>query len=432
MILQYGGSGGLFKDEEQAVLAEGWSKNFIKDYKSNVGKQEIRKMYRHGIPTGAVDNPFLFSSATGEAAEVAGSAIHTALPAQASQIIASVAGHENMADILEKNKAALATLAPDARKGVEDSLKQMCEERDKAVTDLMAGGEEEINRVAKGVEIIASAKMRGTKGLNSDELEKSLNDAITAIESKDKEKIKNLPSIISSATLGASPEKTWEALQTRVDDLKAGNGHLKSLQGYALMDAQAKLLQNPGQYVEGVKKSMAEQNALNARANVTGQMVGHAVTAQATTANPNATLGTVASDISHPDSDTLDRIAGSIEDMSKHIHNMSPGTINPEAINTKAMAMDAAKSALQGAFTNGATAQSPLSDRQTRRLFAEELGKATAKSLSKTLGQNPLKVHVVAPKTSAPTPTSTGQTPQTPTETPPASPTPPPEPPKSE
>jgi len=368
----------------------------------------IRGLDSNGFGVGAV----------GEIVETAGAPVSANVdPARASQLFASVAGQGNVTEILEKNKESLEKLDPKAQEAVKKSLEEMCKERDKAITEMMAGSEEDIEDVIAGVKMITNNSKIGN--LSSDKLATSLREAREALARGSIEDLKKLPSIISSDGIAVDPKSAnfgndyKDAVRKRIAHLEAGNKHLGSLEGFALMDAQAQLTQDPNKYVEGLRQKLMTQNKINATATVTGQMAGQSITTQAVASNPNATLGTVASDMAKPGSETLERLAGSVDDLTKHIHNMSPGSINSEAINNKAIAMEAAKTAatgaLQGAFTNGATASSPLSDRQTRRLFAEELGKATAKSMSKAFSQAPLRVQVTnhppaAPTTQAPPP----------------------------
>lgn len=370
----------------------------------------------------------------GETTERAGSAIRTAMPAQASKIFASVAGHGNVESILKENEPELSKLTPNARATVEKSLKEMCDARDQAVTDIVAGGEEEIEKKMRGMKLISGGIASGKFGTSSIEMSKTLDTALKAIKAKDMDAINQLPEYIRGAGMGmdsknpANTELYLKKIQGRAEAMMAANTHFQSLNGVALAEARAKLIQNPDQYIADVGQDMRSQNKLNASASVTGQMVANNMAANP--AMQGVTLGAMGSS-----EHALKEVAESIQGLSEQMHGLSSGpladphNLSPSAVADKAefmsMAKEVMKGAQQGAFAGGATVQSSLGDANTRRIFSEQLAKATATALGKTLKKAPLKVEMTVPKSVTPPAT---QPPASPEQTPPA---PPAEPPKS-
>jgi hypothetical protein len=348
----------------------------------------------------------------------------------------------------------LVGVSDEGRNHLQSAFDTIREAREGSVKKLMDERRPAIEQELTGVGMIIGA---GRKGSDRRALQANLNLAreligrgeIDAFDKANKDsfsseakeyfdpKVFSMISGASKSIAGEDRSKKSEALQRRIDDLQAGLDHFKTL-ATASSDEQREAIglmkSDPtGQaYIKQTSQRLNQQNEINARAQVAAGM-----TAENIASNPalqGVNLGSI-----HTNEDAINKVAQSLEGLSEQMHNLSSGplsdphTLTPGGTADKAefinMAKEVMKAGRDGAINSGGKVQGTLSDRQTRRLFAEELGKATAKSLGKTLSQTPLKVTMTTPKVP---PTTTGQTPQTPTETPPASPTPPPEPPKAE
>jgi len=443
LYLKYRGFTDDFKDENAIIMTEGITRNFNKDAKGQRTSRDLTTGY--GAPVRFASSPV--GQAVEQRSENISTRVRTALPGQADDIIRAAAySNINFENIVKENKT-LAEMSPEARKGITDVMRESFEQirasRDDAVKEMMEEGKTNIERELNGVKMVLGGRLQ--HGYQREQLKSNLDTALKLAEAGDidsiikptKEKFgddqnaKIVSSLISTAAIGENKEEKLDNIKKRLDTLQAGLQHFDRIANIkdpkertaAIAHANS-LIQagGPKKYTDEAEAHLNRQNEFTARATVASQMAVGSIASNPALAGMS--LGQLASN-----EHAIEEMAHSMQGLTQSMHELSQGPLGEfrsasvgaqaDVDAFKDAAKDTIKSAMQGVFSQGVTAQDPLSNPRTRQLLGDQL----AKSMAQTLRKNPLQVKISTPKP------PTTQTTQTSTQPPTTEPAPKPKPP---
>lgn len=321
-------------------------------------------------------------------------AIHSALPQQAgSMVAAAMHGSHGIDEIMRQNAASFSGLTPEAQTSIRSSMEQLRKHREDMIENFTKQSEKEYEDEITGIKMVVGQGGR----YNSAEIKEGLDKAREALAKGAIDSIKGLPSIISNVGVDSKNPGYREAVQRRIDHLQKGINHFDSLSGFARTDAEAKLMQNPAQYLSEISGKLKAQHVNSAKAMAAGTLLAGSMAT-----NPNLQGASLSSLATNPHA--INELTNAAREMSSAASEMKEGmgSINLRGGSIDDVANKAEMRNMMAGAVNGmiskmpAAASNTLGDVNTRRLFAGQLAAALAPQISKgvtgALNKTTLKV----------------------------------------